>query len=439
MPQWLGRHKWLLLTVAVMIVGLLAFAACKDDKKEGKTPTGDETPPPADQLRIGLLGCFTGALAPFGPDYTNSANLALKHINDAGGVLGNPVALRIGDTQTLPQPGVAEARRLVDIEHVSAIVGACASGVTLAVAESVTVPAGILQISMASTSPALTDVADNDFLFRTPISDEAQGVILADLVEELGFASVCTMYINNAYGQGLSEKFASEFTGTVTAQISHTAETAPSYSAELDQCVAGDPEALVAISYVQGQADVYLKEAVEGGIIDKFVFVDGTKSDAMFETLGWDDFDGMKGTAPGALETEFGATFDTEFEARYKYLYQTPFNRETYDAVIAIALAAEKAGSTDSAAIRDALRDIANAPGEAVGPGAAGVKAALEAVRAGTDVDYQGAAGSIEWDANGDVLVGAIEIWHVDAAAKKLVTESRFKVDLTTGEVTPIE
>ena len=107
--------------------------------------------------------------------------------------------------------------------------------------------------------------------------------------------------------------------------------------------------------------------------------------------------------------------------------------------MIAIALAAEKAGSTDSAAIRDALRDIANAPGEAVGPGAAGVKAALEAVRAGTDVDYQGAAGSIEWDANGDVLVGAIEIWHVDAAAKKLVTESRFKVDLTTGEVTPIE
>ncbi len=445
MPQWLTRHKWLWIVAAALVV-LLAFAACEEEEEEvaetpaaDETPVEGETPPPTGQLRIALLGPLTGALAPFGPDFVNSANLAIQHINDAGGVLGQPVKLMIGDTGTLPEQGVAEARRLVDIERVTAIVGAAASGVTLPVAESVTVPAGVLQVSMASTSPALTDVEDNDLLFRTPISDAAQGVVLADLIEDEGYTSVCSMYVNNAYGQGLSEKFASEFTGEVTAQVSHTAETAPSYSSELEQCVAGGPEALVAISYVEGQADVYLKEALEGGIIDQFVFVDGTKNDQMFRTLGWENFDGFRGTAPGALETEFGATFDTEFEAKYGYLYQTPFNRETYDAVVVIALAAEKAGSTDSAAIRDALRDVANSPGEAVGPGAEGVAAALEAVRAGTDIDYQGAAGSIELDENGDVLVGAIEIWRVDAATETLVTESRSKVDLITGEVTPIE
>jgi branched-chain amino acid transport system substrate-binding protein len=446
MPQWLTRHKWLLIVAAALIV-LLAFTACEEEEEEAaETPAADETPvegetpaPPEGELRIGLLGPLTGALAPFGPDYVNSANLAIQHINDAGGVLGNDVKLMIGDTGTLPEQGVSEARRLVDIARVPAIVGAAASGVTLPVAESVTIPDGILQISMASTSPALTDVADNDLLFRTPISDAAQGVLLADLVEDEGYTSVCTMFVNNAYGQGLSEKFASEFTGEVTAQVSHTAETAPSYSSELQQCVAGGPEALVAISYVEGQADVYLKEALEGGIIDQFVFVDGTKSDSMFRSLGWENFDGFRGTAPGALETEFGSTFDTEFEAKYGYLYQTPFNRETYDAVVVIALAAEKAGSTDSAAIRDALRDVANSPGEAVGPGAEGVAAALEAVRAGTDIDYQGAAGSIEFDENGDILVGAIEIWRVDAATETLVTESRSEVDLTTGEVSPIE
>ena len=74
-----------------------------------------------------------------------------------------------------------------------------------------------------------------------------------------------------------------------------------------------------------------------------------------------------------------------------------------------------------------------------VGPGVEGVAAALEAVRAGTDIDYQGAAGSIEFDENGDILVGAIEIWRVDAASETLVTDSRVQVDLITGELTPIQ
>jgi branched-chain amino acid transport system substrate-binding protein len=450
---------WLLgLAILLAAASLALLPACGEEEEEGTaTPaaspevTPGETPavtPAASPavggpLKIGLLGPLTGPLAPFGPDYINTSNLALEHINEAGGVLNQPIELTVGDTGTAPEQGVAEARRLVDIAGVQAIVGAAASGVTLPVAESVTVPNKILQISNCSTSPALTDVEDDDYLFRTPISDAAQGVVLAHLVyDDLGFTKVCTMYVNNAYGQGLSEQFTTTFEelgGTVTAQVSHTAETATTYASELNQCVEGGPEALLALSYPTGQADVYLKEAVEGGLIDQFVFCDGTKSGDMFADLGWDNFDGMEGTAPGALQTEFGTTFDDAFEAKYGYLYQTPFNRETYDAVVLIALAAEKAGSTDPTAIRDALRDVANAPGEVAGPGAEGVAAAFEAVRAGTDIDYQGASGSVEFDDNGDVLIGAIEIWRVDAASETLVTDSRMEVDLTTGELTPID
>ena len=441
---------WLLgLAILLAATSLALLPACEEEEEEGTaTPAASPevtpvaSPTVGGPLKIGLLGPLTGALAPFGPDYINTANLALDHINAAGGVLGQNVELVVGDTGTAPEQGVAEARRLVDIAGVHAIVGAAASGVTLPVAESVTVPNEILQISNCSTSPALTDVVDDDYLFRTTISDAAQGVVLANLVDELGFSSVCTLYVNNAYGQGLSEQFAETFGelgGTVTAQVSHTAETATTYASELSQCVEGGPEALLALSYPTGQGDVYLKEAIEGAIIDQFVFCDGTKSDAMFEKLGWESFDGMQGTAPGALETAFGSTFDDAFEAKYGYIYQTPFNRETYDAIVAIALAAEKAGSTDPTAIRDALRDIANGPGEVAGPGAEGVAAALAAVQAGTDIDYQGAAGSVEFDENGDVLLGAIEIWRVDAAAEALVTDRGVKVDLSTGELTPIE
>ena len=85
--------------------------------------------------------------------------------------------------------------------------------------------------------------------------------------------------------------------------------------------------------------------------------------------------------------------------------------REAYDAVIAIALAAEAAGSTDGAAIRDQLVRIAGPPGDAYVAGPEGVRAALEAIRAGDDINYEGAATPIDWNAAGDVTSGFIEIY----------------------------
>ena len=440
MPQWLGRHKWLWLTAAVMIIGLLAFAACKDDKKEGKTPAPGQSPAAEGPLKIGYLLDFTGALATFGPDEENAVKLAVEQINAAGGVLGEDVVLARGDSGTNKDIGVAEANRLVDIEKVHALVGSLATSVTLAIAEGVTGPKHILQISHASTGPALTKANDNDYLFRTTISDAAQGQVLAKLVEDQGYTKVCTMYVNNAYGQGLSENFAAAFTGEVTAQVSHPDQTAATtYVSELNKCVEGDPEALIAISYPTGQAQVYLKEALENSIIDTFVFVDGTKDPKMFDALGWPAFDALTGTSPGALPpSDFTSKFDEQYTAAYGSLFQTPFVREAYDAVMVIALAAEKAGSTDPTAIRDALRDVSNAPGTLVGSPPAGIKAALEAVRNGEDVNYDGASGSVEFDENGDVLLGAIDTWHVDAANKKLVTDKSYKVDLKAGTVTEI-
>jgi len=438
MPQWLGRHKWLLLTAAVMIVGLLAFVACKDDKKEGTTPS--PAPGVPGPLKIGYLVDFTGALAAFGPDEENAIKLAVKQINDAGGVLGEPVEIFRADSGTDKDIGVTEATRLVDIEKVHAIVGSLASGVTLAVAEGVTGPKKILQVTHASTSPALTAANDDDYLFRVPISDAAQGQVLAKLVEDLGYTKVCTMYVNNAYGLGLSENFATAFEaagGTVSAQVSHADQTAATtYLSELNQCVADDPEALVAISYPKGQADVYLKEAVANNLIDTFVFVDGTRDAKMFEQLGWAQFDGLMGTSPGALPpSDFTTKFEEQYQAEYGSMFTSPFVREAYDAVMVIALAAEKAGSVDPTDMRDALRDVGNAPGTKVGSPPEGIAAALEAAGNGEDIDYDGAAGSVEFDDAGDPLLGAIDVWSVDAAAKNFVTERTYKVDLAADTI----
>jgi ABC-type branched-subunit amino acid transport system substrate-binding protein len=147
----------------------------------------------------------------------------------------------------------------------------------MAVAEAVTVPSKILQISGASTSPGLTVMADDDFLFRTTVSDAAQGVVLARLALELGYESASALYINNPYGEGLAEQFKSTFEaegGTVLELVPHE-DQQPSFLSELSRATDGDPDVLIAVGY-PGQAEIYLREALEGDYIDTFLFVDGT-------------------------------------------------------------------------------------------------------------------------------------------------------------------
>lgn len=460
MTKWINQNAWRVL-LACSLTALLGLAvACGDDDDDATTsptasgaatasrsaaPSGTGGGGDGEALKIGLLAPYTGGLASFGPQFENSVQLAVDQINEAGGVNGQDVELVTGDEGATADTAIAEATRLVETEGVHAIIGAASSTRALAVAESVTGPNEILQITPSGTSPALTAANDDDFLFRTPIHDTAQSLVLAQLVsDDLGYDSVCVMYENSAYGQGLSENFEAAYTGTVTASVSHASE-GTTFASELNQCVAGDPEALVAISYPVGQAQVYLREALEGSLIDQFVFVDGTKDGQTFADLGWENFDGMKGTAPGALQTEEGDAFDASYEAAYGEGYSVPFIRESYDAAILIALAAQAAGTTDGAAMRDALREISNAEGTEYGP--ADLADALTDAGAGDDINYQGASGPIEFNDDGDILIGAVEVWHIDAAAaaaapddvsKGLVTESVWRVDLDAGTVEDI-
>jgi ABC-type branched-subunit amino acid transport system substrate-binding protein len=412
------------LLVVAMSLALLAVA-CGASATATPAPTATPLPPPP--LKIGQLNSFTGDLSDFGTAHRNSGALAADHVNQAGGVLGTVVTISARDTQTNPQVGVDAARALVDIEGVVAIVGALASGVTIPVVQSVTGPSGILQISAASTSPAITVLDDNDFMFRTTVSDAAQGVVLARLAKEQGFTSASALYINNAYGEGLADQFKETFEaegGTVQELVAHEG-TQPSYASELSKATEGGPDVLVAISYPES-AEVYLREALEGDYISTFLFVDGTKSSDLNEAIGADNLEGTFGTAPGSSLSGARTAFSDAYTASFASVPPLPFMAETYDAVVLIALAAEKAGTTtDSAKIRDALRSVANAPGETVGPGTESIKHALELIRAGKDINYEGAGGSQDFDENGDV-VSTIEIWKIEGG--EIVSTGRFEL-----------
>jgi len=411
------RKLKLILPIVISLAVVLALVI------GGCAPKAGEAIP----LKIGQLNSFTGDLSDFGGAHRNAGQLAADHINLAGGIQGVPITLVARDTATNPVQGVDSARALVDIDRVAAVVGALSSGVSIAVAESVTGPRQILQISAASTSPAITVLADGDFLFRTTVSDAAQGVVMGRLARELGYDTASALYINNAYGQGLAEAFKASFEaegGKILALVPHES-VQPTYTSELSKATEGDPDVLVAISYPES-GQIYLREALEGGYIDTFIFCDGTKSPDMNEAIGADKLEGTYGTAAGSALTDVRRAVEADYDSAVADVPPLPYIDTTYDAVVLIALAAEKAGTTtDSAAIRDALREVANSPGEVVGPGVDGIAKALQLIRDGKDINYEGAGGSQDFDENGDV-VSTIEIWKITGG--EIVSTGRYEL-----------
>ena len=188
-----------ILLVLVMLLSLVAaVVACGEEEAEEVTP-----------LKIGQLNSFTGDLSDFGATHRDAAQLAIDHVNQAGGVQGELVQLVARDTATNPVVGVDAAKALVNVDNAVAIVGALSSGVSIAVANSVTIPAGVLQISAASTNPGITVLEDNDFMFRTTVGDAAQGKVLGRLAVDVGYETASVIHVNNAYGAGLAEAFGS--------------------------------------------------------------------------------------------------------------------------------------------------------------------------------------------------------------------------------------
>jgi ABC-type branched-subunit amino acid transport system substrate-binding protein len=209
-----------------------------------EVPSGEQvrsTTAPTEPLKLGSIMSITGDLADFGPPIQAAIEMAVQEINTSGGVFEQDVLLASADDGTLPEQGQAEARRLIDVEGVHAIIGALSSGVTQPIAENVAAPANVVVISPASTAAAITTANDSDFLFRTPIQDAAQAEVLAELADEQGYTNVCVLYVNTPYGEGLSEAFTTEFEalgGRVSNQVSVEAQQT-TYVTELQACVGG--------------------------------------------------------------------------------------------------------------------------------------------------------------------------------------------------------
>ena len=366
---------------------------------------GESTSEP---LRVGLLLNSSGTSGA-AVERQQSFELAMKHVNEGGGVLGRPVEWVVAESTLDPEAAVSEARRLVEEEGIHALVGPSTSATSLQVVERVTGPEGIPTISPSATSPLLTDAADNDFFFRTALSDSAQGPVVARLVRDQGFSNVGLIYRNDAWGKGLFDSFQAAWTGGLRAVSLEPGETA--LLPQLRQSANQDAEALVLITF-DDATSIAVREALENSLYDQFVIVETSFSEELQGLVG--EAGGRAyGTAPGsAPHNESAAAWERAYEEEYGAAPESGYVRGTYDAAIAIALAAEAAGSLDGSAIRDRLRSIGSGPGIVVVAGAEGIASGLEVLGRGEEVDYDGVAVSMDWDAKGDLSRGHIGTWR---------------------------
>ncbi len=351
----------------------------------------------ADSAKVAFLGGFTGPLESLTPPIYAGAKLAIDQVNAQGG----SIELLKGDSTCADATAASNvADRMVNSEMVTAMVGPMCSGATIAAANNAAIPGGMLMISPSATSPALTGLDDNDLVFRTAPSDAYQGVMMANMLKDKGINEVAISYVNNDYGKGFAEALAGAFEavgGKVAANEAHEDGKAD-YRAELGSLASSGADTLVVLAYADGSGQTIIRQAMESGDFAKFVGGDGMVGDKLIDALGGDV--DMIATKPGSPDLAGKALF-VEAAKAAGLDPDAVFAAQAYDAAFIIALAIEQAGSADRAAVAKAVRAVASAPGEVILPGE--FEKAAAAIKAGKDINYQGASGNHEFDAAGDV------------------------------------
>lgn len=349
---------------------------------------------------IGFIGGFTGPIESLTPPIFAGAELVVSQVNEQGGILGGELTLISADGACDATAAAAAADRLINSDNVVGIVGALCTGETIGAFNGSGLSGGVVFISPASSAPALTTLEDNDLVYRTTPSDALQGVKLADLLLAKGITDIAITFVNNDYGKGFADALSAAYTaggGTIAANVAHE-EGKADYRAELGNLVAS--QNLVILAYANASGNTILRQAVESGNFTTYVGGDGMVGDDLLSGIDAAAVEGLIATRAGAPAGDATTTY-TELATTAGIEANATYAPQAYDAAFLLALAIQKNGSTDRAGIAAALREVASAPGEKILPGE--WSKAVELIAAGTDIDYEGAGGALDFDEAGDV------------------------------------
>jgi ABC-type branched-subunit amino acid transport system substrate-binding protein len=398
-------------SVAIVGVASLALAACGGDGDEG-TAGGDTESPTAPAaagdgvLKLGTLLPQTGSLAFLGPPEFAGVDLAVKEINEAGGVLGEDVTVTHTDSGDTTTDIASQSVDRLLTEEVDAVIGAASSAVTSTVIDAI-VQSKTVMFSPANTSPDFTTYPDDGLYFRTAPSDVLQGRVMGDLVISDGHASVGVMALQDPYGEGLAENIqisVEEGGGEIAggAPIIYDPNAA-NFATEVTQMASLSPDAIVLIGFAE--TSTIIPELVNQGIGPQDVplyFVDGNLSNSYEFPPG--TLDGNKGTLPGAEAT---SDFQDRMLAVDPDLEDYSYGPESYDATVLIALAAVAADDDSGESIAANLVDVSREGTECTS-----FEECNGLLEDGEDIDYNGVSGPIEFSEAGDPTQATIGIYQ---------------------------
>ena len=387
-----------LRSVALAGAAVLALSACSSGDSSTDSASGSEVPcSPDGVLKFGNILPQTGSLAFLGPPEFAGTALAVKEINDAGGVLGKDVQIFDGDSgDTTTNIAVTTADEQLQ-RGVDVVVGPASSGVTKTIIDKLTT-AGVLEISPAATSTEFVNWPDKGLFFRTAPPDQFQGAVLAEVATNDKVTRAAVMARQDSYGESLAKTFEANFQsagGALALPSVIFDPDADGFETEVGQVKAASPDGIVLIGF--NESSKIIQEMIKQGIGPdkvKLFLVDGNLSNSLYAKLPAGAMTGTKGTLPGAEAPE---SFRQELLAINPDLKDFSYGAEAYDAINLVALAAVAADS-------DCGRDIA-AKMQEVSSGGEQCNTFAECntlLADGKDINYEGRSGPVEFGANGD-------------------------------------
>lgn len=419
------------LALATLAIGFLAASCQEASAPPANTPTSGSASPNAAAgdgkgLKIGSLLPATGDLASVGQPMLAAVPLLVDTVNKCGGVNGAPVTLVPNtDDQTDPTAGADGMTKLAEVDKVAGVVGSFASSVSSA-AIPIAIRNKVMLVSPGSTSPVFTERGKKGefqgYWARTAPPDTYQARALAKLAYERGIRRAATIVINNDYGRGFEKEFVQAFKklgGTITdeAKPARYDPKATTFETEVQAAFGGKPQGVAAVAYAETGA-LLLKTAYQQGLSKgvQILLTDGSKSDQFADQVGKTSdgkfiLQGAVGTIPGA-DGKALAEFTKRWQAKYN---QPPaaYAPQSWDAAALLVLAAQAAKANTGEAIKGKIREVANGPGKDVSDVCDGLKLLGQ----GDTINYQGASGNVDIDANGDVS-GVYDVWEVEADGK---------------------
>ena len=344
-------------------------------------------------IKLATLTPLTGAGGPYGPVMANTAKAVVDAVNAAGGVRGRRVELVSEDDQTNPEAGVRAARKLIDVDKVSAIMGTWASSVTTAVAplcwESKTF------LCTFSGADSITQLPHQGFLVRTQPNTTLQGRKFGEFALELGAKRMFYMSPQTPFTQSVFSNIKAALEkGGGTAELLIYDDKKPSLRTEVDQALRFRPEVIFMGGYAP-DTTVLVKDIFRANYRGKLLTLAYAVNQKVAEA-NVEATDGVYTMAPSPAE---GSGAFKRVADIVKNANPDPYSCQVYDHVSMVLMAIAQGRDSSGAAIRENIRKVSQGGGRPVDNAVDGIKAIV----AGEKVDYTGASGPCDFTDIGDI------------------------------------